>query len=133
MDHMSLDFQLVLLRRMADHNPDLVEDARRELGASLADMREANKRWQAMIRSPRARAASSTVQDQGVRSSRVRGSGAEAPGARTSHSFHTAPFGASSTSKRRSGQRGRGHSQASQSRSPTLRVSTVSGVPSTER
>ncbi|NNN36336.1 hypothetical protein HLK59_39480 [Streptomyces sp. S3(2020)] len=59
MDHMSLDFQLVLLRRMADHNPDLVEDARRELGASLADMREANKRWQAMIRSPRARGAAS--------------------------------------------------------------------------
>ncbi|MFJ1971111.1 hypothetical protein ACIO93_20775 [Streptomyces sp. NPDC087903] len=53
------DFQLVLLRRMADHNPDLVEDARRGLGASLADMREANKRWQAMLRSPRARAAAS--------------------------------------------------------------------------
>ncbi|MFF8968428.1 hypothetical protein [Streptomyces sp. NPDC014995] len=52
-------FQLVLLRRMADHNPGLVEDARRELGASLADMREANKRWQAMVRSPRARAAAS--------------------------------------------------------------------------
>ncbi|UXY27375.1 hypothetical protein [Streptomyces sp. HUAS TT20] len=51
----ALDFQLVLLRRMADHNPGLVEDARRELGASLADMREANKRWQAMVRSPRAR------------------------------------------------------------------------------
>ncbi|MGC9538599.1 hypothetical protein [Streptomyces sp. UG1] len=50
-----LHFQLVLLRRMADHNPDLVEDARRELGASLAEMREANKRWQAMVRSPRAR------------------------------------------------------------------------------
>ncbi|MFB7930525.1 hypothetical protein ACFC4C_15590 [Streptomyces sp. NPDC056039] len=48
-----LDFQLVLLRRMADHNPGLVEDARHELGASLADMREANKRWQAMVRSPR--------------------------------------------------------------------------------
>ncbi|MFE6621177.1 hypothetical protein [Streptomyces sp. NPDC057740] len=54
-----LDFQLVLLRRMADHNPDLVEEARRELGVSLADMREANKRWQAMVRSPRARAAAS--------------------------------------------------------------------------
>ncbi|MGW1210505.1 hypothetical protein ACWD5F_12815 [Streptomyces sp. NPDC002499] len=54
-----LDFQLVLLRRMADHNPDRVEDARRELGASLADMREANKRWQAMARSPRARGAAS--------------------------------------------------------------------------
>ncbi|CAM5379658.1 putative protein OS=Streptomyces alboniger OX=132473 GN=CP975_10880 PE=4 SV=1 [Streptomyces alboniger] len=54
-----LDFQLVLLRRMADHNPDLVEDARHELGVSIADMREANKRWQAMIRSPRTRAAAS--------------------------------------------------------------------------
>ncbi|MFE0330820.1 hypothetical protein ACWEWI_03290 [Streptomyces sp. NPDC003753] len=51
------DFQLVLLRRMADHNPDLVEDARHELGASIADMREANKRWQAMVRSPRSRSA----------------------------------------------------------------------------
>lgn len=50
-------FQLVLLRRMADHNPGPVEDARRELGASLADMREANKRWQAMVRSPRSRTA----------------------------------------------------------------------------
>ena len=54
-----LDFQLVLLRRMADHNPDLVEDARHELGASIADMREANKRWQAMLHSPRGRAAAS--------------------------------------------------------------------------
>ncbi|NEB02437.1 hypothetical protein [Streptomyces sp. SID13726] len=53
------DFQLVLLRRMADHNPDLVADARQTLGASIADMREANKRWQAMVRSPRARAAAS--------------------------------------------------------------------------
>ncbi|MEU3251449.1 hypothetical protein [Streptomyces sp. NPDC006997] len=52
-----LQFQLVLLRRMADHNPDLVAAARRELGASLTDMREANKRWQAMLRSPHARAA----------------------------------------------------------------------------
>ncbi|WP_406392472.1 hypothetical protein [Streptomyces sp. NBC_00882] len=47
-----LDFQLVLLRRMADHNPGLVEDARHTLGVSIADMREANKGWQAMIRSP---------------------------------------------------------------------------------
>ncbi|MEU5161400.1 hypothetical protein AB0G74_17580 [Streptomyces sp. NPDC020875] len=49
------DFQLVLLRRMADHQPGLVEDARRELGASAAEMREANRRWQAMCRprSPR--------------------------------------------------------------------------------
>jgi hypothetical protein len=51
------DFQLVLLRRMADHNPELVADARRELGASVTDQREANKRWQAMVRSPRARPA----------------------------------------------------------------------------
>ncbi|CAL9546589.1 hypothetical protein [Streptomyces sp. enrichment culture] len=50
-------FQLVLLRRMADHNPGLVEDARRTLGASLTDMREANRRWQAMVRSPRPRPA----------------------------------------------------------------------------
>ncbi|MEV5143816.1 hypothetical protein AB0L14_05040 [Streptomyces sp. NPDC052727] len=57
MEAMDLDFQLVLLRRMADHNPDLVEEARRRLGASAADMREANKRWQAMVRSPRARGA----------------------------------------------------------------------------
>ncbi|MFV8189206.1 hypothetical protein [Streptomyces sp. AF1B] len=54
-----LDFQLVLLRRMADHNPDLVEDARHRLGVSIADMREANKRWQAMLHSPRGRAAAS--------------------------------------------------------------------------
>ncbi|MGW3492192.1 hypothetical protein [Streptomyces sp. NPDC001020] len=54
-----LDFQLVLLRRMADHNPDLVEDARRELGVSIAGMREANRRWQAMLHAPRARSAAS--------------------------------------------------------------------------
>ncbi|MET7713425.1 hypothetical protein [Streptomyces sp. NPDC005407] len=51
------EFQLVLLRRMADHQPGLVEDARHELGASLAEMREANRRWQAMVRSPRGRGA----------------------------------------------------------------------------
>ncbi|MFD4632015.1 hypothetical protein ACFVYR_35350 [Streptomyces sp. NPDC058284] len=55
----ALDFQLVLLRRMADHNPDLVEDARHELGVSIAEMREANRRWQAMARSPRSRGAAS--------------------------------------------------------------------------
>ncbi|MEU6816931.1 hypothetical protein [Streptomyces sp. NPDC046860] len=54
---MALDFSLVLLRRMADHNPELAEDARRRLGASATEMREANKRWQAMARSPRSRAA----------------------------------------------------------------------------
>ncbi|MGC5363902.1 hypothetical protein ACPXCE_19890 [Streptomyces sp. DT24] len=48
-----LEFQLVLLRRMADHHPELVEDARQELSASLAEMREANRRWQSMVRAPR--------------------------------------------------------------------------------
>ncbi|MCP3821220.1 hypothetical protein NLX86_24940 [Streptomyces sp. A3M-1-3] len=61
MDAMTLfgprEFQLVLLRRMADHQPGLVEEARHELGASLAEMREANRRWQAMVRSPRGRGA----------------------------------------------------------------------------
>ncbi|MFD9487527.1 hypothetical protein ACFWBX_26870 [Streptomyces sp. NPDC059991] len=52
-----LDFQLVLLRRMADHQPELVDDARRELGVSMTQMREANRRWQAMARSPRSRGA----------------------------------------------------------------------------
>ncbi|MFD9357835.1 hypothetical protein [Streptomyces sp. NPDC060031] len=41
-------FQLVLLRRMADFQPGLAEEARRRLGATLAEQREANKRWQAM-------------------------------------------------------------------------------------
>ncbi|MFJ3924172.1 hypothetical protein [Streptomyces sp. NPDC090022] len=50
-------FQLVLLRRMADFCPDLADQARGRLGASLADQREANKRWQAMVRSPRSRGA----------------------------------------------------------------------------
>ncbi|MFJ2414289.1 hypothetical protein [Streptomyces brevispora] len=49
------EFQLVLLRRMADHQPGLVEDARHELSATLAEMREANRRWQAMVRAPRGR------------------------------------------------------------------------------
>lgn len=48
-----MGFQLVLLRRMADHQPGLVEDALRELGVGRAEMREANRRWQAMLRSPR--------------------------------------------------------------------------------
>ncbi len=52
-----LDFQLVLLRRMADHNPDLVEGARQELGVPVARMREANRRWQAMSRGQRSRGA----------------------------------------------------------------------------
>ncbi|MEN2419026.1 hypothetical protein AABB02_13055 [Streptomyces rimosus] len=52
-----LAFQLVLLRRMADHQPGLVEDALRTLGASRADLREANRRWQAWAHSPRSRGA----------------------------------------------------------------------------
>ncbi|WP_405009444.1 hypothetical protein [Kitasatospora sp. NBC_01539] len=47
------EFQLVLLRRMADFRPELVEQAVERLGSSRAAMREANKRWQAMLRSPR--------------------------------------------------------------------------------
>ncbi|AXI77350.1 hypothetical protein [Peterkaempfera bronchialis] len=46
-----VEFQLVLLRRMADFHPELVEEAVRRLGASRAEMREANRRWQAMLRS----------------------------------------------------------------------------------
>ncbi|MFJ6214780.1 hypothetical protein ACIQGZ_15815 [Streptomyces sp. NPDC092296] len=46
-----LEFQLVLLRRMADFHPELVADAARRLGASRAELREANRRWQAMLRS----------------------------------------------------------------------------------
>ncbi|WP_377271764.1 hypothetical protein [Peterkaempfera sp. SMS 1(5)a] len=46
-----LEFQLVLLRRMADFHPGLVEEAVRRLGADRAAMREANRRWQAMLRS----------------------------------------------------------------------------------
>lgn len=42
-------FQLVLLRRMADHRPELVEEALRTLGASRAELREANRRWQARL------------------------------------------------------------------------------------
>ncbi|WP_189822114.1 MULTISPECIES: hypothetical protein [Streptomyces] len=51
------EFQLVLLRRMADHQPGLVEDARIAMGVSLTEMRDVNRRWQAMVRSPRARGA----------------------------------------------------------------------------
>ncbi|MCF6525500.1 hypothetical protein [Streptomyces sp. JJ36] len=50
-------FQLVLLRRMADFQPGLVADALRELGTDRAALREAHRRWQAMVRSPRGRGA----------------------------------------------------------------------------
>ncbi len=42
--------QLVLLRRMADHQPGLVEDALRLLGTDRAAMRAANRHWQATLR-----------------------------------------------------------------------------------
>lgn len=45
------EFQLVLLRRMADYNPELVESARMQLGATATHMREANAHWQRMNRS----------------------------------------------------------------------------------
>ncbi|GDY53359.1 hypothetical protein SVIO_039820 [Streptomyces violaceusniger] len=81
----------------------------------------------------KARATSSTVQDQGSRSAAVRSRGPGAPGARTSHSFHTAPFGAVSTSNRRSGHSGTDQLSASQVRSPIRRVAVDSGGPSTAR
>lgn len=45
------EYQLVLLRRMADYQPELVEKARGELGASATEMREVNAHYQRMIRS----------------------------------------------------------------------------------
>lgn len=81
----------------------------------------------------KARATSSTVHDHGTRSSSVRSSGAAAPGARTSHAFHTAPSGPSSASKRRPDQSGTGQRSASQANSPTRRAVTDSGAPSTDR
>lgn len=45
------EFQLVLLRRMADYQPELVEDARASIGADATAMRDANARWQRMLRS----------------------------------------------------------------------------------
>jgi hypothetical protein len=45
------EFQLVLLRRMADFQPERVEQARTGLGASVTQMREANAHWQRMVRS----------------------------------------------------------------------------------
>ncbi|GAA2037065.1 hypothetical protein GCM10009839_42800 [Catenulispora yoronensis] len=45
------EFQLVLLRRMADYQPALVERARLGLGFSITEMREANAWWQRYVRS----------------------------------------------------------------------------------
>ncbi|MEV6316175.1 hypothetical protein [Streptomyces sp. NPDC051776] len=52
-----LELTLVLLRRMADHQPGLVEDALRELGVGKAEMRGANRVWQARARARGARPA----------------------------------------------------------------------------
>jgi hypothetical protein len=55
------EFQLVVLRRMADFQPELVERARGELGATVTEMREVNAHWQRMIRSPRFRGVPSAL------------------------------------------------------------------------
>lgn len=47
------EFQLVLLRRMADYQPDLVDSAIRSLDSSHTEMREVNARWQRIVRSSR--------------------------------------------------------------------------------
>ncbi|MEV0268327.1 hypothetical protein AB0H43_06070 [Hamadaea sp. NPDC050747] len=45
------EFQLMLLRRMADLRPDLVEDAYPRLGATRWEYLDAHTRWQRMLRS----------------------------------------------------------------------------------
>jgi hypothetical protein len=45
------EFQLVLLRRMADYQPDLVTAAMRSLDATRTEMRQVNARWQRILRS----------------------------------------------------------------------------------
>jgi hypothetical protein len=45
------EFPLVLLRRMADYQPQLVEDARTRLGYDVTEMRAVNATWQRMLRS----------------------------------------------------------------------------------
>jgi hypothetical protein len=45
------EFQLVLLRRMADFQPELVEDTLDRIGATRGDLRAAHARWQSMLRS----------------------------------------------------------------------------------
>ncbi len=47
------EFQLVLLRRMADYQPGLVTAAARSLDASRTEMRKVNARWQRILRSSR--------------------------------------------------------------------------------
>lgn len=45
------EFPLVLLRRMADYQPRLVEDARTRLGYDVSEMRAVNATWQRMLHS----------------------------------------------------------------------------------
>ncbi|WP_117215622.1 hypothetical protein [Allorhizocola rhizosphaerae] len=48
------EFQLMLLRRMADFQPGLVEQAIAELGATHAEYMVAHNRWQSMLHARRA-------------------------------------------------------------------------------
>lgn len=48
-----VEFTLVVLRRMADYQPLLVEDAARSIGATTTRQRAVNRQWQAMVRSGR--------------------------------------------------------------------------------
>ncbi len=48
------EFQLMLLRRMADFQPDLVEEAIERLGATHAEYMAAHNRWQSMLHARRA-------------------------------------------------------------------------------
>ena len=46
-----IDFQLMMLRRMADYQPGLVEDKIRDLGFARSEVRAAHNRWQEIVRS----------------------------------------------------------------------------------
>src|ERR1017187_456451 len=46
-----MEFQLMLLRRMADYQPSLVEEAVRSLGVPRISVAAAHRRWQARLRS----------------------------------------------------------------------------------
>lgn len=48
------EFQLILLRRMADFQPELVAAAREEVGATHAQYMAAHNRWQNLLHSRRA-------------------------------------------------------------------------------
>lgn len=48
------EFQLMLLRRMADFQPELVSDAIAKVGATRAEYMAAHNRWVSLLRSPSA-------------------------------------------------------------------------------